>query len=316
VAWNLPIMRAAVELLEHALEHAVAGEERDRRIAVLHLAQVIELGAKAALVSRNIPIYAKGSTTLTVHQSLDEVEKLRGDRLPARARVELLVDERNAIQHRYGALDAETLEYHVESVLTLFGAILDEFFDTDLHQFIRDTFDEGVWSQVPYVRTQTQDQIEAAEGELQTNPRTAFIDAFTSFELVVRHNIHTLRAVAEPLSSLDVTMKFLANWGGQDCGHLLTETPKVYKLRNSVIHGARQLEEAEALDAVRTIRALVDLLTDPASRPAFDGAVDESLKAYRAKNPGLGSKASSTESGSDCEPGDSVDAQGPADASV
>lgn len=291
MAWDLPIMRAAVELLEHALEHVVAGGERDRRIAVLHLAQVVELAAKAALVSQNEPVYDKGgSKTLTVHQALDRVEGIRNDRLPARARVELLIDERNAIQHRYGALDAETLQYHVESVLILFGTVTDEFFDTDLHQFIRDTFDESVWGQIPYVRTETQERIEAAEEETTANPRTAFIGAFSTFEEVVRSAIRGVSGTPQPLSSLDVVMKFLGHWGGEDCGLLMTEIPGVYKMRNSVIHGTRAVEPDEAAGAVKTIRAVVDLIEDPFNRGALEMAIDESLAAWKSKEAAAGDR--------------------------
>lgn len=284
MAWDLPIMRAAVELLEHALEHAVAGQDRDRRMTVLHLAQVVELGAKAALVSQNEPVYDKGgSRTLTVHQALDRVEEIRGSRLPARARTELLIDERNAIQHRYGALDAETLNYHVESVLVLFGAIMDEFFDTDLHQFIRDTFEQAVWSQIPYVRTETAERIEAAEGEAGANPRTAFINAFTAFESVVRDGIQRVCGTPEPLSSLDVVMKFLGHWGGTDCGLLITEVPRIYKMRNSVIHGTRAVEPEEAAAAVKTIRVVVGLIEDDGNRAALEDAVRESLAEWKRK---------------------------------
>lgn len=278
-------MRAAVELLEHALEHVVTNDERDRRIAVLHLAQVVELGAKAALVSQNEPMYEKaGSRTLTVHQSLDRVEELRGgDRLPARARVELLIDERNAIQHRYGTLDEETLGYHVETVLILFGAILDEFFDTDLHQFIRDTFDEKIWTAIPYVRTQTQEQLKAVEHEVALNPRTAFVDAFTMFELVVKEGIRAVGGVDAPLSTLDVVMKFLSHWGGPDCGQLMLSTPDVYRMRNSVIHGSRSVEADEAVAAVNTVKTLVDLIGDSANRAAFEEAIRESFSEWEAK---------------------------------
>ncbi len=276
-------MRAAIELLEHALEHVVAGDEKDRRIAVLHLAQVVELGAKAALVSQNEPVYNKHGRTVAVHEALDRVEVIRKDRLPARARVELLIDERNAIQHRYGALDQETLYYHVESVLMLFGAIMEEFFDTDLHQFIRDTFDQNVWSAIPYVRTETKEQIEAAEQEVAVNPRTAFVDAFSLFESVVKDAVPVVGGVDAPLSSLDVVMKFLGHWGGPDCGHLMIVTPSVYRMRNSVIHGSRTVERDEATDAVATVRTLVDLLGDSANRPALELAIQESYAAWQAR---------------------------------
>jgi hypothetical protein len=121
MAQTSPILRFALEVLQHGLENYVAGSPRHRKMAVLNLTQVVELAVKAALVERNVPIYEKNSRTLVIHDALDRLAILWSlDRVPYHARVELLVDERNAIQHRYGNVDDVSLDYHME---TAFGIL-------------------------------------------------------------------------------------------------------------------------------------------------------------------------------------------------
>src|SRR4051794_18023016 len=116
MAQRSPILRFALEVLHHGLENYASESARHRKMAVLNLAQAVELAVKAALVENNVPIYEKGGRTLVVHDGLTALAKLWSvDRIDFHARIELLVDERNAIQHRYGVVDDVTLDYHMET---------------------------------------------------------------------------------------------------------------------------------------------------------------------------------------------------------
>lgn len=61
MAQGSPILRFALEVLQHALESYCSNEFRDRKISVLNLAQSLELAIKAALVENNISIFEKAA---------------------------------------------------------------------------------------------------------------------------------------------------------------------------------------------------------------------------------------------------------------
>ena len=97
-----PILRFALEVFERALESTVSERPRDRKLAVINLAQCVELAIKAALVERNETIYGKDSKTINAHESLRQLAVVWGvPRVSMHSRLEVLIDERNAIQHRY-----------------------------------------------------------------------------------------------------------------------------------------------------------------------------------------------------------------------
>ncbi|MDZ7779536.1 MAG: hypothetical protein U5R14_06285 [Gemmatimonadota bacterium] len=77
MAQTSPILRFALEILQHGLENYASDTPRHRKVAVLHLAQAVELAIKAALIERNVPIYEKnGSRTINTHEALTSLAKL------------------------------------------------------------------------------------------------------------------------------------------------------------------------------------------------------------------------------------------------
>ena len=119
---------------------------------MLNLAQAVELVVKAALVENNVSIFEKGSGTLTVNDALDRLAALWSvDRIGFHARVELLVDERNAIQHRYGNVDDVGLDYHLETAFGVLKEILEKEFDLVLNGWVLDTVEESVWRKIRFV---------------------------------------------------------------------------------------------------------------------------------------------------------------------
>ncbi len=78
-----PMIRFALEVLQHAMESYCNDRPRTRKLAVLHLAQAVELTIKAALVEKNVSIYEKDNArTLNPHKALDALARCWGlDRL-------------------------------------------------------------------------------------------------------------------------------------------------------------------------------------------------------------------------------------------
>lgn len=261
---NSPILRFALEVLERGLADAVSVRPQDGKMAVLALAQTIELVVKAALVEANIPIYTKENKTIVIHDGLTQLAQHLGiDRLPMHARIQLLVDERNAIQHKYGSVDQVTLDYHLDTVFRFLRDVLATQFDLDLDAWLREETDPETVKKLRFVRPAPSAPQEppVQEEAKELSATIEFISAFVAFETVVRQVLENGGLDASQMgSSLDMVMKALGNVNHPDT-ELLKSLPRIYKLRNSVIHGAHSPSEPEVADALPIIAQASEALT-------------------------------------------------------
>jgi len=266
MAQTSPILRFALEVLHHALESYAADTPRHRKMAVLNLAQSVELCIKAALVENNIPIYDKGSRTIAIHDALTAWAKLwTVERVEYHARIELLVDERNAIQHRYGTVDDVSLDYHMETTFGILRDVLELEFDTDLDAWIRDNVSTEIWHKIRFVEPiQPAAQEPSAAIVDDRSPTLDFIDGFARYERQVRAALAPLMETDQQFggSTLDLVIKALSN-SPKPRNELIRELPDVYRLRNRAIHGDDVPKPEEVNDALKLLdEALVSLAQD------------------------------------------------------
>jgi HEPN domain-containing protein len=126
-----PLFVSALELLAHATELYASGHPRKYKFVVLHLANSVELLLKDCLIDHGITIYKNPKETITIWGSFDELEKL-SIKIPEKPVIELLVDDRNTIQHRFGFPNAESVFYYLEQVVSFFNRFLDEQYKVSL----------------------------------------------------------------------------------------------------------------------------------------------------------------------------------------
>ena len=257
-----PILRFALEVFEHALENATSGKARNRKIAVINLAQSIELSVKAALVERNVSIYTKDSKTLNTHDALARLAELwQVPRIPTHSRLELLIDERNAIQHRYGDVDEVTLDYHTETVFQTLQELLRQQFDIDLSDWIRDNVPMEVWRQIRFVQQPEPEAQQPSDASLPERSATLdLVDGFSRYEAALRTLVESRTDGAlRTGSTLDFAIKTLASLPTAPTS-LIAAIPGVYRLRNRVIHGEGTAQDDEVPIALETLdKVLVEL---------------------------------------------------------
>jgi len=267
MAQTSPILRFALEVFHHALENYASDTPRHRKMAVLALAQSVELTVKAALVEKNVPIYEKGGRTINTYDALSCLAKLWDvERIDFHARVELLLDERNAIQHRYGSVDDVSLDYHTETAFGVLRAILEREFDTALDPWVRDTVEEHVWKKIRFVQqVPAQHEKPSAASQPERSPTLDFIDGFSRFERSIRMLVQPFLQEGEKFSgsTLDFAIKALSNSTVPN-NAVIGRLPAVYRLRNKTIHGDEVPNEDEVVDALVTLDdALKALATVP-----------------------------------------------------
>jgi len=289
-----PILSFALELLLYCVELQSHANARARKLTVLHLAQAVELVVKAALVEQNIPIYDKGNKTLSTHDAREKLAGAWGKTLPMSARVELLIDERNAIQHRYGTVDEHALDYHLETALVFTREILRENFDVDLDGLVREKLPEKVWSAVRFVNRDAAAPAETSPTDTLKSDGTLvgkLLGGFAIFERTLRARVESVKPHAQIRSALDVTMKFLS-YAKADV-RLLDSLPKAFTLRNSAAHGVGELEEQSVRTALGTLDEVSGLLDRPEHSAELAQAADAHMKGRR----GLAPLGAATEQG-------------------
>jgi hypothetical protein len=121
-----------MELIAHAVELYRANKPRKFKFVILHLANSVELILKDLLIDKGESIYKpKQPQTIGIWESFDKLAD-RSVAIPERPIIELLVDDRNTIQHRFGFPDAESVFYYLECVLSFFKRILTDEYGVDL----------------------------------------------------------------------------------------------------------------------------------------------------------------------------------------
>jgi hypothetical protein len=133
-----PLLRSAFEVLEHSLYHYFRSDTSlDRKFALLHLDQGIELLLKERVRKYGTSIYIGGNKKETISSwQAFEILAAKGCNIPEKADLELLHDDRNEIQHRYSTPSPETAVFHMENALRFVERFLKEEFATDVRNVL------------------------------------------------------------------------------------------------------------------------------------------------------------------------------------
>jgi len=126
-----PLFVSALELLSHATELYASGNPRNNKFVILHLANAIELILKDCLIDHGISIYKNPKETITIWGTFEELAKLSIE-VPEKPIIELLIDDRNTIQHRFGFPNAESVFYYLEEVASFFSRFVQEQYKVNL----------------------------------------------------------------------------------------------------------------------------------------------------------------------------------------
>lgn len=102
MAIESPLFQSSMELLGHAITHFNGTSELDRKLVILHLSNSVELLLKDMVLDSGESIYKNPKETITIHGCI-ELLATKKIAVPFLNKLELLIDERNALQHRFGS---------------------------------------------------------------------------------------------------------------------------------------------------------------------------------------------------------------------
>jgi hypothetical protein len=113
-----PILRSAFETLEHGLWHFFRSDTTtDMKFAILHIDQAVELFLKERVRKGGKSIYKNPKETISIWDAYRILEQELNCTISERPDLELLHEERNTIQHKYGNPNPDDTAFHVERAM-------------------------------------------------------------------------------------------------------------------------------------------------------------------------------------------------------
>lgn len=140
-----PLLRSAFEVLEHGLWHFLrSNTTTDMKFALLHIDQAVELLLKERVRRGKQSIYRNPKETISIWGAYEILEAKLNCKIPEKADLELLHEERNSIQHKYANPSAEDAAFHVENALKFVRRFTKDELGLDLADYVSSEFLERI----------------------------------------------------------------------------------------------------------------------------------------------------------------------------
>jgi len=228
-----PLFHSALDLLAHACEHYVGGEEKDRRFVILHLANAIELLLKDRLLDLQISIYENPKQTKSITKVLSDLDK-RDVTVPQKHIIELLIDERNTLQHRFGSPNSIMVKYYFDNSLRFFEEFMNAAFGLELREYLSNLLDPVTLANIYPASEASRDVLLQARLVAKVHPSSSIVTAWMELE----------KKIGELRDLLEKQSKKYQSWFGYPASpflrHLLSEymtpTGERDKLRRDIVH--------------------------------------------------------------------------------
>lgn len=254
MAIESPLFQSAMELLGHSLLHYNGKNELDRKLVILHLANAVELVLKDLLLDAGESIYKSPKETITIHGCLAALES-KGVKLPLLNKIELLIDERNALQHRFGSPNQLTSIFYMNIAQQFFREVLKKHYGLDYDEVISQFADEQTLAEFRLGEPSNDQELEKLEELAKLHPLGALLAAWTYFDRVTFAFLEAagMNFRGPRVFFLDLTKGRLDAVGITFDAELVKEIIEMRRVRNRAAHG--QLEPSRD-DVEKTIKVI------------------------------------------------------------
>lgn len=141
-----PLLRSAFEVLEHGLWHFFRSDTTtDLKFAILHIDQAIELFLKERVRRGGKSVYKNPKETISIWDAYRILEQDLDCRIPEKPDLELLHEERNIIQHKYGNPNSEDTAFNVERAMHFIARFTKDELGIDLANHVTSEYLEQIF---------------------------------------------------------------------------------------------------------------------------------------------------------------------------
>jgi hypothetical protein len=181
MAIESPLFQSAMELLGHSISHYNGKKELDRKLLILHLANAVELILKDLVLDSGESIYKNAKETITIQGCLSSLKE-KNVSLPFLNKIELLIDERNALQHRFGSPNELTSIFYMNISQEFFKSVLKQHYSQDYDEIISQFTDEVDLVAFKLGAPENDQELEKLQELAKIHPLGALLSAWSYFE--------------------------------------------------------------------------------------------------------------------------------------
>lgn len=255
MALESPLFQSSMELLGHSVSHFNGTEELDRKLLILHLANAVELVLKDMLLDLGESIYKNPKETVTITGCLETL-KSKGVTVPYLNKIELLIDERNALQHRFGSPNELTAIFYMSVSMDFFRDILKNHYKKELDEVLEQFAKPNDLMSFRMRKPSNDSELESLKKLAKIHPLGALLSAMSYLESKIDSFANEVGLSSElrmrpPWAFM--SHRFLARFGVELAPQLEREMEEVRRTRNLAAHGRKDPTRQEVENAISAI---------------------------------------------------------------
>ncbi len=255
MAIESPLFQSSMELLGHSITHFNGTSELDRKLVILHLSNSVELLLKDMILDSGESIYKNPKETITIHGCI-ELLGAKKISVPFINKLELLIDERNALQHRFGSPNELTAIFYMNVALEFFRSIVKQHYSQDFDELIAQFADEKDLIALKMREPSNDSELENLKKLGRVHPLGALLSAVAYLEKTVLQ-FGSKVGISERLSpSLALSARHLEMNGIELPSGLRERLEHTRRIRNQAAHGRAEPTREDVVAAVSSIEEL------------------------------------------------------------
>lgn len=275
MAYESPLFQSSLELFGHSIEHFNWGTEKDRKFVILHLANAVELIFKDLLLDLGESIYKNPKETITITGSISTLTNEKGIIIPNLNKLELLIDERNSLQHRYGFPNELTTIFYMEATHTFFKLFLKDNYHLDIDEVLEEFVTEEDLETFKLRKATTTHELDKLTKLSKIHPVGALLSAYAYIEkelTEIREIINEQNKENAPQGLLRQRIirfthpEFLPRIFEEYEVDLPQDFKKKYyelrQLRNQTAHGREEPEQKKVSEMIKFIKSIDPKITE------------------------------------------------------
>ena len=267
MAFTSPLFQSSFDLFSLSIEHFNLGTERDRKFVIMHLANAVELIFKDLMLDLGLSIYKNPKETVTITGSIDCLSKEKNITIPHLNKLELLIDERNALQHRYGFPNELTTIFYMEATYDFFKEFLHQNYNLDIEKVLEDFLGEDDLAIFKLRSVTTQTELDKLIKLTKVHPVGALLSAYAYME----GNVNEIREIIinqagddekELRMSLfrffnpDSLLRLLNEYSVDIDEGIKRKLSEFRNVRNQVAHGRDTVDNRRVADFINMVKDL------------------------------------------------------------
>ncbi|MBO8140232.1 MAG: hypothetical protein H0Z22_07160 [Thermosipho sp. (in: Bacteria)] len=279
--YDSPLFQSALELFAHAIEHFNRGDEKDRKFVILHLANAVELILKDFLLDLGESIYRNPKETVNIWEAIRKLQEKESKEekiiIPSTNKIEILIDERNALQHRYGFPNEITTIFHMDNTYNFLKEFLRENYGLEIDEVIKDFFPEEEFASFQLRRKiSTENELDKLIKLAKIHPVGALLSAFAYLESQLleirdiimensrsqglleenREVLRDIRFLTMKLMRFEYLPKLMRIYEIPVTEEVEEMLFKLRDIKNSVSQGREQITQKEAKELIEFIKSI------------------------------------------------------------